>query len=75
MLELEQLLLQGSNKVAVDRVAVDFESAVAGVAGVGHCSVRQCFYFKGCFCVGVSIVCVVCLLDSFNDKNKINVMA
>ena len=47
MLELEQLLAQGRNKVVVGGIAVDFESVAVVAVTVGHCSVSV-LVFKEC---------------------------
>ena len=70
MLELEQLLAQGCNKVAVGRIAVDFESVVVVVVVVvvaSHCFVS---YLVSRGVALVCQLCAVCLLGDFNKMTS-----
>ena len=70
MLELEQLLAQGYNNVAVGRIGVDFESvlAVVSVFIVGHCSVSV-LIFKGVLCLCWLVSQLVCFFVCFCVMN------
>jgi len=66
VLELEQLLAQGCNKVAVGRIAADFESVAVAVA-VGHVVLLVFLFSRGVVSVSLLLVCFfvcVCLTNA-----------